>query len=159
MFDYGDNTLLGMRAEETLVVIEVFDRASPPFKTFSRLWNISDFVRFQVLNSSLDDPALRSQCLYGLQKVSARCGLLPKSYWVSLTDFAEPDGCFSAAKGVSTSAKRSDHCGRCGYCGDRTATIVTETSPLTTERLQRHSTHSQNHTSQSGLPCCSAVVL
>jgi len=26
MFNYGDNTLLGMRKEETLVVIEVFDR-------------------------------------------------------------------------------------------------------------------------------------
>ena len=28
MFGYGDNTLLGMREEETLVVIEVFDRVS-----------------------------------------------------------------------------------------------------------------------------------
>ena len=28
MFDYGDNTLLGMREEETLVVIEIFDQAS-----------------------------------------------------------------------------------------------------------------------------------
>jgi len=30
MFEYGDNTLLGMREEETLVVIEIFDRASLP---------------------------------------------------------------------------------------------------------------------------------
>ena len=28
MFEYGDNTLLGMRENETLVVIEVFDRVS-----------------------------------------------------------------------------------------------------------------------------------
>jgi len=28
MFGYGDNTLLGMREEEALVVIEVFDRVS-----------------------------------------------------------------------------------------------------------------------------------
>ena len=28
MFEYEDNTLLGMREEETLVVIEVFDRVS-----------------------------------------------------------------------------------------------------------------------------------
>ena len=28
MFEYGDNTLLGMREEETLVVIEVFDRVN-----------------------------------------------------------------------------------------------------------------------------------
>lgn len=31
MFGYGDNTLLGMRAEETLVLIEVFDQASSLF--------------------------------------------------------------------------------------------------------------------------------
>ena len=30
MFEYRDNTLLGMREEETLVLIEVFDRASFP---------------------------------------------------------------------------------------------------------------------------------
>ena len=30
LFEYGDNTLLGMREEETLVVIEIFDRASLP---------------------------------------------------------------------------------------------------------------------------------
>ena len=30
MFEYGDNTLLGMREEEILVVIEVFDRVSHP---------------------------------------------------------------------------------------------------------------------------------
>ena len=29
MFEYGDNTLLGMREEETLIVIEVFDRVNP----------------------------------------------------------------------------------------------------------------------------------
>ena len=28
MFGYGDNTLLGMREEETLVIIEVFDRVN-----------------------------------------------------------------------------------------------------------------------------------
>ena len=30
MLGYGDNTLLGMRVEETLVVIEVFDRVNLP---------------------------------------------------------------------------------------------------------------------------------
>ena len=29
VFGYGDNTLLGMRESETLVLIEVFDRVSP----------------------------------------------------------------------------------------------------------------------------------
>ena len=29
MFEYADNTLLGMREDETLVVIEVFDRVGP----------------------------------------------------------------------------------------------------------------------------------
>jgi len=37
MLGYGDNTLLGMRAKEVLVVIEIFDRVryprSPPFLT------------------------------------------------------------------------------------------------------------------------------
>lgn len=33
MFGYGDNTLLGMRENETLVLIEVFDRVSSPFDT------------------------------------------------------------------------------------------------------------------------------
>ena len=31
MFEYRDNTLLGMRENETLVVIEVFDRVSPRY--------------------------------------------------------------------------------------------------------------------------------
>ena len=29
---------------------------------------------------------LRTRCLRGLQKVSARCGFLPKSYWISYSD-------------------------------------------------------------------------
>ena len=37
----------------------------------------------QVLNSSLNDSTLRRQSLHGLRKVSARCGLLPKSYWIA----------------------------------------------------------------------------
>jgi len=32
MFGYGDNTLLGMREEEALVVIEVFDRVNLHFR-------------------------------------------------------------------------------------------------------------------------------
>ena len=41
MFEYRDNTLLGMRENETLVVIEVFDRVSPhhllaPLKRLTR---------------------------------------------------------------------------------------------------------------------------
>ena len=51
--------------------------------------NISHFALFQVLNSSLNHPKLRSRCLYGLQKISARCGLLPKSYWISHDRLAE----------------------------------------------------------------------
>ena len=30
VFEYRDNTLLGMREKETIVVIEVFDQVSPP---------------------------------------------------------------------------------------------------------------------------------
>lgn len=37
MFEYGDNALLGMRKEETLVVIEVFDRVSLPTNHLSTL--------------------------------------------------------------------------------------------------------------------------
>ncbi|KAF9646136.1 kinase-like protein [Thelephora ganbajun] len=81
VFGYGDSTLLGMRDEETLVVIEVFDR---------------------VLNSPLDDSALRDRCLHGLQKVSARRGLLPKSYLISRSSLVEPDDASSTTGRVST---------------------------------------------------------
>ena len=63
------------------------------------MWGTSDLGRFQVLNSSLKDPALRGRCLRGLQKVSARCGLLPKSYWLSHAPPAElSDTPFEAGK-------------------------------------------------------------
>ncbi|KAF9643599.1 kinase-like protein [Thelephora ganbajun] len=86
MFEYGNNTLLGMREDETLVLIEVFDR---------------------VLNSSLNDGQIRSRCLHGLQKVSARCGLLPKSYWIPRSSLVQQDGAFSAAGRVSKTCQRS----------------------------------------------------
>ena len=35
VFEYGDNTLLGMREKETLTVIEVFDRVSLPARCLS----------------------------------------------------------------------------------------------------------------------------
>ena len=106
MFGYGDNTLLGMREEETLVIIEVFDRVSFLACRPSLLPNVSDLIWFQVLNSSLNDPALRSRCLRGLQKVSARCGLLPESYWISHSTLVEPDGAPSATAGVSSTRQR-----------------------------------------------------
>ena len=105
MLGYGDNTLLGMREEETLVVIEVFDRVNIA-RHPSRLSTASNFIWFQVLSSSLNDSTLRSRCLRGLQEVSARCGLLPKSYWISHTNFAEPDGALSAVGGVSNTGLR-----------------------------------------------------
>ena len=104
MFGHTDNTLLGMREEETLIVVEVFDRVDLLLPTF-HLSNVSDIVWFQVLNSSLNDSALRSRCLRGLQKVSARCGFLPKSYWISHSTLAEPDGA-PPAGGVSSTCQR-----------------------------------------------------
>ena len=86
MFELGDNTLLGMREKETLTVIEVFDQVSLP--DFLHLSNFSDFIWFQVLNSSLNDPTFRSRCLHGLKKVSSRPGLLPKSYLLSHNSLA-----------------------------------------------------------------------
>ena len=83
MFEYGDNTFLGMREDETLVVIEVFDQVASPITTSLRTSKVPDYIRLQVLNSSSEDSKLRGQCLHGLQRVSARCGLLPKSYWIS----------------------------------------------------------------------------
>ena len=59
-----------------------------------------------MLNSSLNDQALRSRCLHGLQKVSARCGLLPKSYWIPLSDLAEPDGASLVEGRVSSTHQR-----------------------------------------------------
>ena len=46
MFEYGDNTLLGMRENETLVVAEVFDGVSPclpPFRISRTSLTPSDF--------------------------------------------------------------------------------------------------------------------
>ena len=77
-----------------------------PLATSSRLSNISKFVWSQVLNSLLDDPTLRSQCLYGLQRVSARCGLLPKSYWISLSNPAAPTDASTVAGRVSSTCQR-----------------------------------------------------
>ena len=97
VFEYGNNTLFGMREEETLIAIEVFDRVN---LLTLRLLKVYDW--FQVFNSSLDDSMLRSQCLYGLQKVSTQCGLLPKSYWISHSDLAEVDNSSSAPGRVSS---------------------------------------------------------
>ena len=50
MFEYGDNTLLGMREEETLILIEVFDRASPPTHwIFTASQAFLTLVRFRFL--------------------------------------------------------------------------------------------------------------
>ena len=106
MLGYGDNTLLGMQETETIVVIEVFDQVNLLAHHPSYLSSASDLVCFQVLNSLLTDSTLRSQCLHGLQKVSARCGFLPKSYWISLSDTAEPDGASPDAGRVSGTRQR-----------------------------------------------------
>ncbi|KAF9789355.1 kinase-like domain-containing protein [Thelephora terrestris] len=83
---YGDNALFGMREDESLVLIELFDR---------------------VLNSSLVDENIRGRCLRGLQKVSARCGLLPKSYWIAHDSLAQSDEALSATGRISDTCKRS----------------------------------------------------
>jgi len=44
IFEYGDNTLLGMREEDTLVVIEVLDRVSPPTQRLFAPLGRSDFA-------------------------------------------------------------------------------------------------------------------
>ena len=54
----------------------------------------------------MNDQTLRSRCLHGLQKVSARCGLLPKSYWISHSGLTEPGGAPSAAGRVSSTRQR-----------------------------------------------------
>jgi len=46
MFGYDDNTLLGMREEEALVVIEVFDRVNLA-RHASRSLNVSDSIWFR----------------------------------------------------------------------------------------------------------------
>ena len=81
VFEYGGNAWLGMREEEILIIIETLDRVNLIARYLSYLWNTSDLTRFQVLKSSLNDTTLHGRCLRGLQQVSARCGLLPKSYW------------------------------------------------------------------------------
>ena len=51
MFEYGDNSLLGMREEETLVLIEVFDQASlcpPPFHASRTFLTKSSGFRFSI---------------------------------------------------------------------------------------------------------------
>ena len=55
----------------------------------------------------MNDSKLRSRSLRGLQKVSARYGLLPKSYWTSHSSLAEPDDDFSATGRVSKTCQRS----------------------------------------------------
>lgn len=83
---HRDNTLFGMRESESLVLIKVFDR---------------------VLNSSLDDGGIRSRCLRGLQKVSARCGLLPETYFIARDRLTELDTAFSTTGRVSEVRKWS----------------------------------------------------
>lgn len=53
----------------------------------------------------MNDPALLSRCLYGLRKVSARCGLLPKSYWIPHSSPADPND-VSFAKGRVSNTRR-----------------------------------------------------
>ena len=81
LFEHGDNTLFGMRNNETLVAIEVFDRVGSLVRHRQPLPD-SDSYWFQVLASSLDDQKLRGRCLRGLQKAASRWDLLPKSYWI-----------------------------------------------------------------------------
>ena len=45
VFEYGDNTLLGMREKESLVVIEVFDQVSPRPLPFPRIFLTSSGFR------------------------------------------------------------------------------------------------------------------
>ena len=99
VFEYGNNTLLGMQEEGTLIAIEVFDRVNllTPRLAVSKVY---DWL--QVLNSSLNDTMLRNQCLYGLQKVSTQCGLLPKSYWISHSGLAEVNDASPAPGSVSS---------------------------------------------------------
>ena len=105
MFEYKDNTLLGMREEETFVVIEVFDMVKSSLNGSPHLSNVSHFVCFQALNSLLNDPTLRGRCLRGLQQVSARCSLLPKSHWIPYNSIIEPDGASSAPGRVSSNSQ------------------------------------------------------
>jgi len=106
IFEYGDNALLGMREAETLVLIEVFDRVGFSIQCLPPSLDHESFL-FQVLSSSLNDGTLRSQCLRGLQKVSVRCGLLPKSYWISYSSLAEPHDGSSPTRKVSRTHQRS----------------------------------------------------
>jgi len=106
MFGYGDNTLLGMREDEILVLIEVFDRVGSFIQRSTHFLDPKPLL-FQILSSSLNDRALRSQSIRGLQKVSARCGLLPKSYWISYDSLAEPHGGSSSTRKVSSTHRRS----------------------------------------------------
>ena len=106
MFGYGDNALLGMREDETLALIEVLDRVGLPVQHSAPSLN-PELFWFQVLNSSLNDGDLRSRCLRGLQKVSARCGLLPKSYWITHSDLTQPEGTASITGRVSNTCQRS----------------------------------------------------
>ena len=106
IFQCGDNTLLGMREDETLTVIEVFDRVSLVHNGLS-FTNAYDSFWFQVLDSSLDDSTLRSRCIHGLQKVCARSGLLPKSYWIPHSGLAGPNGAPSATGRTSSTSQRS----------------------------------------------------
>ena len=100
MFECGDNTLFGMREDETLTVIEVFDRVRLVHRVLS-FANALDSFWFQVLNSSLDDPTLRRRCLDGLQKVSIRRGLVPKSHQIPYSSLAKPEGISPATGRVS----------------------------------------------------------
>ena len=45
VFEYGDNTLLGMREKESLIVIEVFDQVSPHSLSFPRKFLTSSGFR------------------------------------------------------------------------------------------------------------------
>ena len=55
----------------------------------------------------MNDATLRSRCLHGLQKVSARCGILPKSYWTPHDSLVRADGAPSAIGRVSNVCHQS----------------------------------------------------
>ena len=55
----------------------------------------SDLSRFQVLDSSVEDNEIRSRCLRGLQKVSARCSPFPEDSPIAQSSLSQPDVAFS----------------------------------------------------------------
>lgn len=67
----------------------------------------SDLSRFQVLSYSIGSDTIRNRCLHGLQIVSSRCGILPKSHWIAQSSLPRQDVAFSTTRKVSDARKRS----------------------------------------------------